>query len=88
MGTEERKHLGLLDGVALLLVTEDKGDVAAASFSQTTGTITVFYAKKISLQWCLEQLYRWYPGGYFKIPTVVAGTPSMQDIFACNKAMH
>lgn len=46
MGTEERKHLGFLDGVALLLVTEDKGDVAAPSFSQTTSTIPVFYAKK------------------------------------------
>lgn len=45
MGIEERKRLTILDGIALLLVTEDKGDVVAVSFTQTTSTITVHYAK-------------------------------------------
>jgi hypothetical protein len=29
---DQRKHLSLVDGIALLLVTEDKSDVAAVSF--------------------------------------------------------
>jgi hypothetical protein len=41
----QRKHLNLLDGIALLLVTEDKSDVAAASFLQKSKTINFFYAK-------------------------------------------
>lgn len=42
---EERRHLRILDGIALLLVIEEKGDVAAATFRQTTDTIDVYYAK-------------------------------------------
>ncbi|MCJ1262386.1 hypothetical protein MMC22_002256 [Lobaria immixta] len=42
---EEMKHLRILDGIALLLVVEEKGDVAAATFRQTTDTIDVYYAK-------------------------------------------
>ena len=41
----QRKHLNLLDGIALLLVTEDKSDVAAVSFLQNSKSINFFYAK-------------------------------------------
>jgi hypothetical protein len=43
--TTQRKHLNLLDGIALLLVTEDKSDVAAVSFLQTSKSIEFLYAK-------------------------------------------
>jgi hypothetical protein len=33
----QRRTLELLDGIALLLVTDDKADVAAASFEHTSG---------------------------------------------------
>src|SRR6266487_2600984 len=42
---QQRKHLSLLDGIALLLVTEDKADVAAVSFLQTSTSIEFYYAK-------------------------------------------
>lgn len=45
MGPEESKHLRILDAVALFLVTEAKGDVAAVTFKQATHTIEIFYAK-------------------------------------------
>src|SRR6266516_6255915 len=41
----QSKHLNLLNGIALLLVTEDKSDVAAVSFRQTSTSIDFFYAK-------------------------------------------
>ncbi|KAN0072474.1 hypothetical protein V8E54_009403 [Elaphomyces granulatus] len=41
----QRKHLNLLDGIALLLVTEDKSDMTAVSFLQNSKTINFFYAK-------------------------------------------
>ncbi|KAI9766957.1 MAG: hypothetical protein M1839_004665 [Geoglossum umbratile] len=41
----QKKHLNLLDGIALLLVTGDKGDVAAVSFVHTGTSIEFFYAK-------------------------------------------
>jgi hypothetical protein len=41
----QRKHLNLLDGIALLLVTEGKGDVAAVSFVHTSTSIEFYYAK-------------------------------------------
>src|SRR5947207_4566295 len=42
----QRKHLYLLDGIALLLVTGDKSDVAAAvSFVQNPTSIDFYYAK-------------------------------------------
>ncbi|KAI9780033.1 MAG: hypothetical protein M1839_007015 [Geoglossum umbratile] len=40
-----KKHLRLLDGIALLLVTKDKGDTAAVSFVQTSTSIEFYYAK-------------------------------------------
>jgi hypothetical protein len=40
-----KKHLDLLDGIALLLVTEDKGDVVTVSFVQTSISIEFYYAK-------------------------------------------
>lgn len=45
MLAEEKQHLRILDGIALFLVIEEKGDVAAATFRQTTDTIYVYYAK-------------------------------------------
>lgn len=54
MGLEESKHLRILDGIALLLVTEDKGDVAAVTFTQTTSTINVCYAKNSPCNGALE----------------------------------
>lgn len=45
MGPEERKHLRILNFVALFLVTEDKGDVTAVTFRQTPDKIDVYYAK-------------------------------------------
>ena len=39
------KHMALIDGIALLLVTDDKSDVAAVSFEQTPTSINFFYAK-------------------------------------------
>ncbi|MCJ1467438.1 hypothetical protein MMC07_006063 [Pseudocyphellaria aurata] len=45
MAPEEEKHMRILNGIALMLVTESKGDVAAATFSQTNDHIQVFYAK-------------------------------------------
>src|SRR5271156_2873240 len=41
----QRKHLNLLDGIALLLVTEDRSDVAAVSFLHTSKSIEFYYAK-------------------------------------------
>ena len=41
----QMKHLSLLDGIALLLVIEDKGDVAAVSFIQKLASIEFYYAK-------------------------------------------
>lgn len=42
---DQEKHLRLLDGIALLLVTEAKSDVAAVMFEQTPSQITFSYAK-------------------------------------------
>jgi hypothetical protein len=42
---EQRKHLSLVDGIALLLVTDEKADVAAVSFLQTPTSIDFYYAK-------------------------------------------
>jgi hypothetical protein len=41
----QKKHLNLLDGIALLLVTEDKADAAAVSSRLTPTSIEFFYAK-------------------------------------------
>ena len=41
----QRKHLDLLDGIALLLVTEHRSDVAAVSFLHTSTSIEFYYAK-------------------------------------------
>jgi len=41
----QKKHLSLLDGIALLLVTDVKGDVAAVSFLHTKTSIEFYYAK-------------------------------------------
>jgi hypothetical protein len=41
----QKKHLNLLDGIALLLVTEGKGDVAAVSFVHTSTSIEFYYSK-------------------------------------------
>lgn len=42
---DQEKHLRLLDGIALLLVTEAKSDVAAVMFEQTPSQVTFYYAK-------------------------------------------
>jgi hypothetical protein len=42
---EQRKLLRLLDGIALILVTEGKGDVAAVSFVHTATSITFYFSK-------------------------------------------
>ncbi|KAI9783099.1 MAG: hypothetical protein M1839_004268 [Geoglossum umbratile] len=42
---EQRKHLRLLDGIALLLVTESKGDVAAVSLVHTATSINFYFSK-------------------------------------------
>src|SRR5438270_7423997 len=39
---KQGKHLKLLDGIALLLVTEDTSDVAAVSFHQTSKSIDFY----------------------------------------------
>lgn len=41
----QRKHLGLLDDISLLLVTESPSDVAAVSFEQRPTEIIFYYAK-------------------------------------------
>ena len=40
-----KKHLNMLDAIALLLVTEDKGDVAAVSFLHNSTSIRFYYTK-------------------------------------------
>jgi hypothetical protein len=40
-----KKHLHLVDAIALLLVTEDKSDVAAVSCTRTPTSIRFYYAK-------------------------------------------
>lgn len=40
----ERKHLSLLDGIALLLVMGEKSDVVAVTYRQTTTDITIYYS--------------------------------------------
>lgn len=40
----ERKHLSLLDGIALLLVMGEKSDVVAVTYRQTTTDIIIFYS--------------------------------------------
>src|SRR5438876_7617688 len=42
---QQKKYLSLLDGISLLLVTEDKADVAAVSFLQTSQSIDFYYSK-------------------------------------------
>jgi hypothetical protein len=41
----QKKHLRLLDGIALLLATGEKGDVAAVSFLHTAASIEFYYSK-------------------------------------------
>lgn len=43
--TTQRKHLRLLDDIALLLVTQSASDVAAVAFEQRQGTVVFYYAK-------------------------------------------
>lgn len=43
--SENRKHLRLLNHIALLLVTEEKSDVAAVMFEQKSHEINIFYSK-------------------------------------------
>jgi hypothetical protein len=45
MTLKEKKRLGLVDGIALLLVTEGRSDVAAVSFYQTSSSIDFYYSK-------------------------------------------
>lgn len=40
----ERKHLSLLDGIALLLVMGEKSDVVAVTYQQTATDITIYYS--------------------------------------------
>ncbi|KAI9768215.1 MAG: hypothetical protein M1840_005045 [Geoglossum simile] len=42
---EQRKHLRLLNGIALLLITESKGDVAAVSLAHTATSIRFYFSK-------------------------------------------
>lgn len=42
---EQEKHLCLLDAIALLLVSEEKSDVAAVMFEQTTEEVVFYYSK-------------------------------------------
>lgn len=50
--SEERikKHLNLLDGIALLLVTESQSDVVATAFTQTPNSIKVEFARNSALK--------------------------------------
>ncbi|KAI9853531.1 MAG: hypothetical protein M1813_002073, partial [Trichoglossum hirsutum] len=43
-----QKHLNMLDGIALLLVTEGKGGAAAVSFLHSSKSIKFYYAKNRS----------------------------------------
>lgn len=43
--SDNRKNLRLLDHIALLLVTEEKSDVAAVMFEQKSHEITFYYSK-------------------------------------------
>lgn len=45
MRQEDRNHLRILDGIALLPVSEAKGDVTAVTFRQGTDSIDLVYAK-------------------------------------------
>lgn len=42
---DQEKHLRLLDAIALLLVTEEKSDVAAVMFAQTPTQVTFYFSK-------------------------------------------
>lgn len=50
--SEERikKHLNLLDGIALLLVTESQSDVVATAFTQTPNSIKVDFARNSAVK--------------------------------------
>jgi hypothetical protein len=45
LANKHRRHLDLMDGIALLLVTDDQADVAAVSLMQTSTSINFYYAK-------------------------------------------
>ena len=45
VATDQKKYLSLTGGIALLLVTEDKADVTAASFVQVSTSVDFYYAK-------------------------------------------
>ena len=49
-----RKHLNLLDGIALLLVTESQSDVVATAFTQTENSVKVEFARNSAVKICTD----------------------------------
>lgn len=45
-----KKHLDLLDGIALLLITDSLSDVVATAFTQTTNSIKVEFARNSAIK--------------------------------------
>lgn len=45
-----KKHLNLLDGIALLLVTESQSDVVATTFTQTQSNIKIEFARNSAVK--------------------------------------
>lgn len=45
-----KKHLNLLDGIALLLVTESQSDVVATTFTQTQNSIKIEFARNSAVK--------------------------------------
>lgn len=47
-----KNHFNLLDGIALLLVTESQSDVVATTFTQTQNNIKVEFARNSAVKIC------------------------------------
>ncbi|MCJ1429000.1 hypothetical protein MMC29_006913 [Sticta canariensis] len=92
MGIEERKILKVLDGISLLLVTEDKGDFVAVSFTQSTSTSTVHSTKNspcngalnMYIDGILEHISKYRNSSQ----SLLAGGISMRAIEECVKTVR
>lgn len=47
---EIKKHLNLLDGIVLLLLTESQSDVVATTFIQTQNSIMIEFARNSAVK--------------------------------------
>ena len=77
-GKEIKKHLNLLDGIAVLLLTESQLDVVATTFIQTHNSIMIEFARnsavkapvdyidKVLYPTCPTHIFRWPRHSRFK----------------------